>query len=401
MARLEKTAELLPLALDLERRWQGVLDAQEDQPPLVYAQPLPASGAESGPASGGQRRVARPQPSATSPVVASAAPPQDMPKPDLVVDSGQREGTQVGRPEKSSNFPPSTVPLLPQPGKTTRPPANRIEKSAKPSPPAGSPPHPKAGSTDKAPATTSVVKAPATPSVVAEPTPAAGASQTGLILPAKSAPASPISSATHQDAGPLPVVMATSKAAAAPATANGEDRQPKLVVVTPKAALKAGNGRPPVVKPSRTKAGPGQESTGAATAARSGKPQLPVVRPHSPAPKTVVSFPPAPTSTRLPVVQPIEARLGQSPRDLPLPSPAGAQAAQTPGMSFGPAKPRVSPALASNVIQRTSDSAAVKKSAAGSTPAGIGVDEIVEEVQRQFMRQLAIEGERRGVTSWQ
>jgi hypothetical protein len=55
----------------------------------------------------------------------------------------------------------------------------------------------------------------------------------------------------------------------------------------------------------------------------------------------------------------------------------------------------------SNVIQRTPDSAAVKNSAADSTPAGVGVDEIVEEVQRQFMRQLAIESERRGVTSWQ
>jgi hypothetical protein len=50
------------------------------------------------------------------------------------------------------------------------------------------------------------------------------------------------------------------------------------------------------------------------------------------------------------------------------------------------------------VIQRQGNGEAPEETNAPAET--VDIDEIVAEVQRQFMRELAIEGERRGITSW-
>jgi hypothetical protein len=55
-------------------------------------------------------------------------------------------------------------------------------------------------------------------------------------------------------------------------------------------------------------------------------------------------------------------------------------------------------AAGSGVIQRSETDEAPE--AINAPAEAVDIDEIVAEVQRQFMRELAIEGERRGVTSW-
>jgi hypothetical protein len=108
----------------------------------------------------------------------------------------------------------------------------------------------------------------------------------------------------------------------------------------------------------------------------------------------------------LPLVRPLETLAGNAHRNLPLPTSVSAQPAPAPSKAPGPAKRMVSsaptkPASASNVIQRAPDLCDSGGDAGDSAPAAVDVDEIVEEVQRQFMRQLAIEGERRGAMPWQ
>jgi hypothetical protein len=78
--------------------------------------------------------------------------------------------------------------------------------------------------------------------------------------------------------------------------------------------------------------------------------------------------------------------------------PKTATAVVTPSYSQPTsAAPTVSSA-GSGVIQRQ---AADEASEATDAPAEtVDIDEIVAEVQRQFMREMAIEGERRGVSSW-
>jgi hypothetical protein len=138
-------------------------------------------------------------------------------------------------------------------------------------------------------------------------------------------------------------------------------------------------------------------------------PAKPVIKPRATARKAPITFPSAAPATAngrssianladrpLPVVRSEQAQVFQSSAALPLPKTA----------VVAPSRP--APALpttassgvsgGSGVIQRQADDEAPE--ATNALAETVDIDEIVAEVQRQFMRELAIEGERRGVTSW-
>lgn len=413
--RIEKMTEPLPLITNLEERWQSVLEAQDDLPPLVYVQPSPAPGVTSVPAQAANRRSSRPQETAVSLSIASATPLEKAPAPDLIIDSSKPKTKQVLDTEKSS-----------QPDKISTQSAKQAQKLVKPSAPIESTNRPKSVSVDEASVTASAATRAA--SAVGS-SPITKPSQRELTLPTKltpsvdqPAPAAPPASVTQKAVDPLPVATTSLKVAAAPAPVNADNSQPELVVVMPKArataqpktGVEAKNAGPTLVKSTQPKVDRGRKSPDKSAASLSDKPKLPVVKPHAPAPKAAVSTPSAPptppaapsTPTTLPLVRPWETVPGKAHPDLPLPPVVSPQSNSVPGKASGSAKrmvaPRPTPAVpASNVIQREADPAATNDDTADSPPATVDVDEIVEEVQRQFMRQLAIESERRGVTSWQ
>ncbi len=84
----------------------------------------------------------------------------------------------------------------------------------------------------------------------------------------------------------------------------------------------------------------------------------------------------------------------------PLPA-AGSSAARPASRAKGVR--RRSTAGRSNVIQRQPDGVMQRQSEERHNTEraeGVDIDAIVDRVQRQFMRRLEVEGERRGVTSW-
>jgi len=213
-----------------------------------------------------------------------------------------------------------------------------------------------------------------------------------------SAKNTPTVSPTAKPATDQPLLLVTPQPVRPTASPQGQQAE--------QAAAKSKTERPPLVqhKPQTAKTPPAR----------------PVVRPRSTARKAPISFPSA-TATpstnslaangrslatslangQLPVVR-TERSQGQAPQSsqtsaLPLPKTA----VVTPSRAQpAPSLPASAPGSfsSSGVIQRKADDEAPE---ATNAPAeAVDIDEIVAEVQRQFMRELAIEGERRGVTSW-
>jgi hypothetical protein len=220
----------------------------------------------------------------------------------------------------------------------------------------------------------------ASPTAVSRPTPSAKPIRQANGAPAVAAPASD-----------QPLVVVTSPTTAPPTPAKGQQAAP---------STEKGKTERPLVRP-KTQVSPQAPVP----------PAKPVIKPRATARKAPITFPSATSAAAtangrsqttnladglLPVVRSEQAQVFQSPAALPLPKTA----------VVAPSRP--APALpttassgvsgGSGVIQRSpTDEAPEATNAPAET---VDIDEIVAEVQRQFMRELAIEGERRGVTSW-
>ena len=395
--RMAQTAHPLPLLDDLEARWQSVFDMQDDALPLVLAQPAQPEANHSWPqkqySARGSQAKQKPMPVVTpkQTKVAAQETPILMPNPKAEVQTnGKQTFVQPSnaKGETKTAVSPSASATKRQ-APSTEPTSAQIvpsqpTSSNKPNTAVSPLPVVRPKQTAVHPQDTNINRKNA-------PHPSAqGSSNPQVELPATTRNLPPKVTKTAVPTLPttrraMPITLPLNKTAAT------DDARPVL----------------PVVKPKRVANGASQQ--------------------HTPAPKTAVQFPtvspkpidnaqstsanPAKTSPPLPLVHVsngefVSRRHSDS---LPLPArkatthmPVAPAASPTQTSSFTAPSARPSVGVSSNVIQRDSN----KTASDGEEPAvdtgntAVNIDEIVAEVHRQFKRELAIEGERRGVLPW-
>ncbi len=418
--RLEQMAGQLPLVQALGQRWQSVLMAQEDHPPFVYARPAPAE----------PKAQNFSQPSQTvKPIVVS--PKKIVPQPPTIqskfpVNKPKSKPATVGGQTETGSAPKTrSIPDLPKQPINVPPPAGQPQGSTQTDKTAGLP-------SQKARPQAAVprIKNETTQPVLS------GVSDTLLPLPLATAKGQNQPGPKTAAAAPLPVPTAHSKPAAAPPATPPSEEEQSLPVVRAKQPGSQKRGEPvagnpqaaplsspvsparPKEIPQSTGKTPNRVAAGSIPNPHHSPPAMPVVKPRrSAAPKASISWPAPPVVKSmnddhaketnlsasfkpLPVVRPTSIALKQGPTSLPLPTAkaSGPASTQNPATPPRPAPLSRGSATGSNVIQRKENDT-FSESETPNSPA-VNVSEIVEEVQRQFMRQLAIEGERRGATSW-
>ncbi len=419
-ARMAQTVHPLPLLDDLETRWQSVFDMQDDALPLVLAQPAQSGTNHSWPqkqsdARGSQAKQ-KPMPIVT-PKRAKAAPQETplIPNPKAGVQTNGKQAfvppanakgetkTAVSKPTLAAN--PQTAPTS-----STAPIATKTKGGSQ----------------------TTASNQKSTPVIASTSSnePNTAVSALPIVRPKQTA-VQPTNAARKNT--PLPTMQAPSAQGNKPKV----DIPSAIQAVSPKgtktkaqASLTMRSTFPAALPQNKPLLTPDTQSVD--------KPALPVVKPkrvansisqrYTPAPKTAVQFPtvspkvtgntqststsPAKPSSPLPLVhvpnsEPPSRRHSVS---LPLPTrkattpmPATPSASPASTSSFSAPSARPSVGVSSNVIQRDADitEGEAQEPATDMGNTAVDIDEIVAEVHRQFKRELAIEGERRGVVPWQ
>ena len=413
VSRVEKMTGPQTLLQELGQRWQSTLTAQGNQIPFVYAQPsqpepeIPLARRAGQPVASMTKTKTRQAPS--QPVTTAVSQPTtSRTESDLILAPEKRPShtsasQPASKPEKAQTAVSSSHKN--KPGKTAAASASTIKKTtAVLQNPVESAPQPVASAPSASEPVTVSADAPAAP--------LAPVKLTLPIVQAKARPAPP--TAVSPPPAPQPA-KAKTKGTPVSQLPAGNDSSIVVVAAPPTAPTKS---KMPIVSttspPTREQAKPIQvTATKPKATSQPPLPTLPrpLVKPQPPAPKTTPAFPSAtgtvPTengrnntfiasTAPLPVVRatavpgtPMTTAL-PLPKVAPLPSPGQAVTSTS------------SPAAASGVIQRSPDNEAITtgEASSDSEPSPVDINEIVAEVQRQFRRELAIEGERRGATSW-
>ena len=438
-ARMEQTAHPLPLLDDLETRWQSVMEAQDDALPFVFAQPAQpeASPTFQQKHAGNQKRATgqKPLPVVAAKQVKRTRPNNHMPtntvpaKPsaeqqaaanlDTSTNTAVSPPLQTSIPQPQPLISPQKSNLKTQPSATEKPATSNTKPTVQTKP-----------SLDATSPQVVSQSISASPDTAVPPMPVAKMTQTA-VSPTTQKQTNPNLNPSPDKQNPA----STNSGVANPGVTNPgmanpapKNRSSVTIKATPIKPRQPGRAPTPLVTAQNN------ISTENKTAAPKQN-RLPVVKPtkpkkqsapqHMPAPKTAVQLPEAPQPTNghvqstkpgprqpaknLPLIhaanQSANARHDAS---LPMPTRRAATNGPTTTPSTSPAfaapAARPSPTTASNVIQRNTDKSAaddVSESATETGGTAVDIDEIVAEVHRQFKRELAIEGERRGVLPWQ
>ena len=395
-----------PLVQVVGQRWQSSIDDQQAQLPFVYAQPAPK-----------ETPTAVSPISATAPIVTPTQTAQPAPKP--VGSSQQTTKPTVAQPKAAKKA--VSTPISPA--------TESMPKLTAVTPPKPHQPQP----VEPAQKDTKAVDNPTTTlslSKPSQPQPSAAASSPVLptkdtTLPGTAAQPLPVvkaiqvtpSTAVSQPAPTITSAKQAEQPDRTPASATPTQPQPlKLVtpqmaapavalVQTKQAAQSAANGQTerPLVRP----------QTQSATPSTTPSARPVVIKPRSTARKAPISFPsPAPEATpangrstapnlpdrSLPVVRTERSQTSQQTKAQALPLPKTAVVTPSPSSQPASHTPVASDSSSSGVIQRQENDEVPE--ATNAPTEAVDIDTIVSEVQRQFMRELAIESERRGVTSW-
>lgn len=414
--RMERMTKPPSLMKAIGERWHDSLAAQVEQVPFVYAQPAPVETVPTFPT---QQTAVQPQ-QAQPKIV--AAPTGTSAKQQPV--SQVRENLPVSTEKRpSSLITPSPTPKIPAP-KSIPSATNResSETAVPPTIPAPAQPSPKSQSTkpsltakqvapepqaaaQEQPMPVVIIKQPAVSSTASTSIPLAqtaptvkpGTTEVNTLAPktvSKSKTASTTLPSNHNYA----VVIA--------APTDPSTERPNMPIVTPTQTQSAPNKR--LVKPIRPVA-----DTKASTFP--GASSRPLVQPRRIIPGTPPTFPSAVPVTQATNGQPKSPILADTPLPIARPSLVKAPTDTSTDLSLPktavtpPASATTStipgPGSTSGIIQRApadeSSTVTGGSTAEESTQSSFDISEIVAEVHRQFKRELAIEGERRGVSPWQ
>ncbi|VAW40755.1 hypothetical protein MNBD_CHLOROFLEXI01-377 [hydrothermal vent metagenome] len=418
VSRLVQMAEQHPLLQELGRRWQSSLMAQSEQLPIVYARPAVVEPVNT--AVSTQPRQPH-QPQTVKPIV---IPPKRTPSDN---QSGKRPFTQPNQPENRAV--PSQQPQTTKSGIDSLPMAKSNAVTARPKlvekvVSQKQKQQPVSTLADNQPEAKALQGKTARPELVEgavssnnpQPSPSIGETDTPLPLATSPNQSATVATATTKPvstlkAQPRAVVQGkkvTSKKGKASSNAPSAS-QSTLVLAThaprvPRKTEPVGKAQPPIIassqqsQPRTASVMPVVKPQPLTSKRSAAKPALPAVK--STVGKRIIGGSPpsgSKSTTRLPVVRPFHASPKREASQMPLPAQPAPRTAVTPTVASRPTM-----GAASNVIQRQVDETANGGETAPSTRSGravspeVNINEIVEEVQRQFMRQLAIEGERRG-----
>ena len=395
VSRVKQMAKPQTLVQALGQRWQSTLAAQVDQVPFVYAQP-PQPEPEFAPSFRAER------PAAITSKKQPVSQPVTMPVQPSPTQA-QAESKLVLAPEKRPSPNPTSQPST-KPKKMQMA-ASTTKKNKPENEPVTTPSTTKKTTAVQQSQAESVPQSPAPPPVMTElPLPIVKAEETSAPPTAVPPPLAPRPSRAKTKGTPVDQTQTRDNSSIVVVTA------PTAVPIKPKMPIAPTTTPPAQEKPEPVRIVANKPKPAAQTSLPT--PSRPLVKPQPPAPKTTPTFPsatpaapavngrnnsPFPNSNPLPVVNSSAAPSSPLTTAMPLP-----KAAPTPSPA-PTAVPASSPASANGVIQRAPDDEAVAASEANSSDAGqaaVDINEIVAEVQRQFRRELAIEGERRGATSW-
>ncbi len=401
VSRMEKMVKPQSLVQALGQRWQSALTSQGDYIPFVYAQP-PQMEAET----------------AVSPTQSiSQTPPTQKPtaspaqaEPELILAQEQRPSSAAEPQTTKASQPLAARKKTASKTKSAQPASGNAPKetAVSPQPPLveSKPLTNKKNQQQVAPQPPSAT----TPTIAAAQQLPGYDSTSDLPLPVVTAKETSVPTTAVSESS-LPTVAKTSTASKAkvkgiPVNPSHSANNSTVVVALQKAA--STTPAMPVV-PTNTKSVQTANNKAQATT----QPKLtslprPLVKPQTAAPKAPLIFPSATPKTAsgngrtepsiipdnpLPFVRSAPSPSSRPSSNMPLPKTA----------VVSPSPPIATPASsasASGVIQRQpdDDQTASDMSDMGQEP--VDINEIVAEVQRQFKRELAIEGERRGATSW-
>lgn len=396
LSRMEHTAQPLPLLADLEQRWQNVMDAQADMLPFVYAQPVQPQVEAA--RNQQQAAVVRPKSSKVLANISSESP-------DLKVVKGRRLSSDV------KPFPNHLIEQRPSPDASVRQtavsPKNRSSQQHAPkSNPVGKSVQtqkPKAASASQARLAPETIAARKMSEAIPD-LPVTAVSQLPIVKAKATAVAPSVPHSKNKPTSAAPKNLPTSAAVKAPEKMSTATKSSPVLADKPVLKTSADKMTDlPVVKPTL----PQKLGTPRLPAAAPTAVTLPSVQP-TPSPNTTPAKRPNLTNRtgELPLVRADDERMRNGRADLNLPTPASRvpvrshNPAAAPTFKPPPARPS-QPAVTSNVIQRQVDNEADVETPNNEEETAVDIDEIVEEVQRQFMRELAIESERRGVLPWQ